>query len=80
MALLRLLAREGLGHAIVPPIVVRDELAAGLLKECTPLPGLKESFYAITPARKFPNPILKELMSAKAVVGAAPARQRPARR
>ena len=80
MALLRLLAREGLGHAIVPPIVVRDELAAGLLKECAPLPGLTESFYAITPTRRFPNPILKELMSAKAVVGAAPARQRPPRR
>jgi LysR family transcriptional activator of nhaA len=76
MALLRLLAREGLGYAVVPPIVVRDELAANLLKECGPLPGLKESFYAITPSRRFPNPILKELMTAKAVAGAAPARRR----
>ncbi len=76
MALLRLLAREGLGYAIVPPIVVRDELAAKLLRECGPLPGLKESFYAITPSRRFPNPILKELMTAKAVTGEAPARRR----
>lgn len=65
MALLRLLAREGLGYAIVPPIVVRDELAANLLKECGPLPGLKETFYSITPTRRFPNPVLKDLMRAK---------------
>lgn len=79
MALLRLLAREGLGYAVVPPIVVRDELSAGLLKECGPLPGLKESFYAITPSRRFPNPILKDLMTAKAVDAATSARRRPSR-
>jgi len=66
MALLRLLAREGLGYAVVPPIVVRDELEAGLLKECGPLPGLKETFYAITPSRRFPNPLLRDLMEASA--------------
>lgn len=64
MALLRLLAREGLGYAIVPPIVVRDELASNALKECGPLPGLKERFYAITPSRRFPNPLIKALMQA----------------
>lgn len=69
MALLRVLAREGLGYAIVPPIVVRDELASGLLKECGPLPGLKETFYAITPTRRFPNPLVKELMSARPPAG-----------
>lgn len=79
MALLRLLAREGLGYAIVPPIVVRDELAAKLLRECGPLPGLKESFYAITPSRRFPNPVLKDLMTAKAIAGETTTRKRPAR-
>lgn len=64
MALLRLLAREGLGYAIVPPIVVRDELASNILKECGPLPGLKERFYAVTPTRRFPNPLIKLLMQA----------------
>lgn len=65
MAMVRLLAREGLGMAVAPPIVVRDELAAGVLKEFGPLPGLKETFYAITPTRRFPNPLIKELMSAQ---------------
>lgn len=72
MALLRLLAREGLGYVVVPPIVVRDELFARLLKECGPLPGLKETFYAITPTRRFPNPLLKELMKAKGDTGGLP--------
>ena len=66
MALLRLLAREGLGHAVVPPIVVRDELSAGALKEYGPLPGLKETFYAITPKRSFPNSLVTELISGTA--------------
>jgi len=65
MAMVRLLAREGLGMAVAPPIVVRDELAAGELKEFGPLPGLKETFYAITPTRRFPNPLIEELMSAQ---------------
>lgn len=65
MAMLRLLAREGLGFAVVPPIVVRDELASGVLREYGPLPGLKETFYSITPKRRFPNALLSELMSAR---------------
>lgn len=65
MAMVRLLAREGLGMAIAPPIVVRDELAAGNLREFGPLPGLKETFYAITPSRRFPNPLVKELMNSQ---------------
>jgi LysR family transcriptional activator of nhaA len=31
MAMMRLLAREGVGLAVLPPIVVRDELASGEL-------------------------------------------------
>jgi LysR family transcriptional activator of nhaA len=62
MAMLRLLARDSDGLALVPPIVVRDELAAGLLVEVCPVPNLSETFYAITQKRRFPNPLLAELL------------------
>lgn len=63
MAMLRLLAREDVGLAVVPPIVVKDELGSGMLVEVGHLPELAESFYAITAARRFPNPLLKELIA-----------------
>lgn len=47
MAMLRLLARDSDGLTLVPPIVVRDELAAGLLVEVRPISNLSERFYAI---------------------------------
>ncbi len=62
MAMMRLLAREGVGLAVLPPIVVRDELANGDLVECAALPGLVERFYGVTVERKFPNPLLSILM------------------
>ncbi|MEM1450575.1 MAG: LysR family transcriptional regulator [Planctomycetota bacterium] len=62
MAMLRLLARESTGLAVVPPIVVRDELESGILVEIRRLPDLRETFYAITPSRRFPNPLLRELI------------------
>ncbi|MGM0585348.1 MAG: LysR family transcriptional regulator [Pseudomonadota bacterium] len=62
MAMMRLLAREGAGLAVVPPIVVKDELANGRLVEAHPLPGVSETFYAVTQARRFPNPLLRELL------------------
>lgn len=62
MAMLRLLARADIGLAVVPPIVVRDELAQGALIAEERFPELKESFYAITPRRRFPNPLLKTLL------------------
>ncbi len=62
MAMLRLLAREHAGAAVVPAIVVRDELASGELAELAQLPGLHEVFYAITLRRRFPNPLLKGLI------------------
>ncbi len=64
MAMLRLLARDGVGVAIVPSIVVRDELERGELVELARLPGLVETFYAITPKRRFPNALLAELLAA----------------
>jgi LysR family transcriptional activator of nhaA len=64
MAMLRLLAREGVGRAVIPAIVVRDELASGELVELARLPGLRETFYAITLKRRFPNPLLREMLHA----------------
>ena len=63
MAMLRLLARERIGLAVVPTIVVQDELEARVLVEIAPLPQLSETFFAITLARRFPNPLLKVLIS-----------------
>ena len=63
MAMIRLLAREDAGVAVVPPIVVRDELGTGRLVELSPLPGITETFFAVTFERRFPNPLLAELLS-----------------
>ncbi|WP_265519776.1 LysR family transcriptional regulator [Nitratireductor luteus] len=62
MAMIRLLAREGVGLAVVPPIVVKDELASGRLVEVDRFPQLSETFYAVTLSRRFPNPLLRELI------------------
>jgi LysR family transcriptional activator of nhaA len=63
MAMLRLLARHGSALAIVPPIVVADELEQGILMELVRIPELAETFYATTLRRRFPNPLLRELVS-----------------
>ena len=63
MAMLRLVAREHPGLAVVPPIVVKDELDSGVLVEVAELPGLVETFFAITLARRFPNPVLDLVLS-----------------
>ena len=62
MAMLRLLTREGLGLAVIPPIVVKDELETGLLVEALRLPDITETFFAVTLERKFPNPLVKQLL------------------
>ncbi|WP_137133259.1 LysR family transcriptional regulator [Rhizobium sp. FKY42] len=63
MAMMRLLAREGAGLAVLPPIVVKGELEAGTLVEFDALPGMVESFYAVTIKRRFPNPLIQPLLS-----------------
>jgi LysR family transcriptional activator of nhaA len=64
MAMMRLLAREGIGLAVLPPIVVKDELASGRLVELDRLPGISETFYALTMERRFPNPLVRTLLQA----------------
>lgn len=65
MAMIRLLARADAGLAIIPPIVVRDELQAGSLVELARLDGIRESFLAVTLQRRFPNPLLAEVLRAQ---------------
>jgi LysR family transcriptional activator of nhaA len=62
MAMLRLLAREGEGLALVPPVVVRDEIDDGVLVETHRIAQIRETFYAITPSRRFPNPLVGEMV------------------
>lgn len=62
MALLRLLARESDALALVPPVVVQDELRSGALVEWCRVPEIRERFYAITPTRRYPNPLLRDLL------------------
>lgn len=64
MAMLRLVARDSPGVTLVPSIVVVDELAAGtLVKRCQVL-EVREPFCAITRRRRFPYPLLRELLPA----------------
>ena len=62
MAMMRVLAREGVGLAVLPPIVVKGELESGTLIEYDALPGLVETFYAVTVKRRFPNPLISALI------------------
>jgi LysR family transcriptional activator of nhaA len=64
MAMIRLLARADMGLAIVPRIVVRDELNSGRLVEAEHFDDLRETFYAITLKRRFDNPLVKTLLDA----------------
>ncbi len=62
VAMMRLLAREGVALAILPPIAMLDELASGMLVEADELPGIVETFYAVTVSRRFPNPAVRSLI------------------
>jgi LysR family transcriptional regulator, transcriptional activator of nhaA len=63
MAMLRLLVRTGTGIGLAPPIVVRDELASGILFELMTIPGLSESFYAMVQSRRFQHPLVENLLA-----------------
>ncbi|WP_187428108.1 Transcriptional activator protein NhaR [Roseobacter fucihabitans] len=67
MAMMRLLARASVGLAVLPPIVVQDELTNGSLVEAERLPGIGETFFAVTMTRRFPNPFLTELLEPRAI-------------
>ena len=65
MAMLRLLARDSGGVALVPEVVVQDELQAGVLQKYCELPKVVENFYAITTERQFQPQALKRLVAAR---------------
>jgi LysR family transcriptional activator of nhaA len=48
---------------------VQGELREGVLVERCRVPELRERFYAITPSRRFPNPLVRELVKRKSVAG-----------
>jgi LysR family transcriptional regulator, transcriptional activator of nhaA len=62
MATMRLLVRDTDALAVMPSIVVRDELRSGALSELAVVPGVFESFYAITLARRFQHPLVRRLL------------------
>lgn len=62
MATLRLVARSTPALALAPSVVVRDELRSGVLEEHCVVPGLYETFHAITVQRHFQHPLLKDLL------------------
>jgi LysR family transcriptional activator of nhaA len=72
MAMMRLLVREDIGLAVLPPIVVKNELESGMLKDADHLVGLTESFHAVTVRRKFPNPLLVSLLEPSKASGSFP--------
>ena len=73
MAMLRLLARDSGKVALLPTVVVQDELKSGKLQEYCVVPQLHENFYAITVQRHFEPPLLKTLLrrSEAEVLGSA---------
>lgn len=68
MAMLRLLARDSGALAILPPVVVRDEIRRKELCEYMALPKVTENFYAITVKRSYQPPALRELLARSAIL------------
>lgn len=63
MAMVRLLAREGIGLAVAPSVVVADELKSGVLVTAPYPLGITEPFFAVTQTRKFQHPALAQLLT-----------------
>ncbi|KUJ84409.1 LysR family transcriptional regulator [Microbulbifer flavimaris] len=63
MAMLRLLARDSGAVAVMPSVVVRDELASGKLAIYFTVPDVFEHFYAITVNRRLQPDALELLLS-----------------
>src|SRR5579883_1647931 len=63
MAMLRLIARDSGCLAVVPEVVVQDELREGKLRRLGVVPEVFENFYAITAYRTNPSPLVQSLVS-----------------
>jgi len=62
MAMLRLLTRDSGALAVLPEVVVRDEIRQGSLVGYQVLPNVHESFYAVTVKRHFMPPAVSDLL------------------
>jgi len=63
MAMLRLLARDTGALAVMPDVVVKDELEQGKLVNYLSLPNVYENFYAVTVKRQIQNGLISELIN-----------------
>lgn len=63
MAMLRLLARDTGALAVMPDVVVKDELKLGTLVNYLTLPNVYENFYAVTVKRQIQNKLISELIN-----------------
>ncbi|MCB1671487.1 MAG: LysR family transcriptional regulator [Gammaproteobacteria bacterium] len=63
MAMLRLLARNSGALAVLPAVVVRDEIEQGTLREYMTLPNVHGDFYAITIRRTFAPSVIQDLLN-----------------
>lgn len=62
MAMMRLLARADAGLAVLPPVVVQDELQSGTLVEAATLPSVSEQFAVLIPEHHFLHPAVQRLV------------------
>jgi len=62
MAMLRLLTRDTGALAVMPEVVVKDEIDSGELKNYMLLPNVYENFYAVTAKRRVVHPKLGMLI------------------
>ncbi len=76
MAMLRLIAREDDVLALVPPVVVQDEIASSVLVVTHRIPELRETFYAVTASRHFPNQLVGKLIEGMTAKGVKVARRK----
>ena len=63
MPMLRLLARDSGALAVIPHVVVKDELASGLLCQYLTLPNVFENFYAVSIQRQLVHPRVRSLLA-----------------
>ena len=62
MAMLRLLTRDSGALSVLPAVVVKDEIALGLLAEYQSLPDVEEHFYAISMPKKQQSDVVQLLL------------------
>lgn len=63
MAMLRLLTRDTKAVAVMPSVVVKDEIANGNLTVYATLPNIYENFYVVTVQKHMTNRLVNELIS-----------------